>query len=103
MGGFFGYATDNNRHWFSSYRVDVEGTHTLSKSSVRGNWAYTLHLPANHYRYSYDLAIATLGANFGVDVYRWEKLALFLQAGAGLDWLKTQNFNATPERNQLKF
>jgi len=57
VGAFAGYEIDTNRSWLSAYRVDLEATQTLAKMSVRGHWDYTLHEPANHYRYRYSLGI----------------------------------------------
>lgn len=97
IGAFVGYAIQNNQHWFSAYRVNIEGTHTVITPKVKGKWEYTLHSPANNYRYQYYVAIKTLGANIGVDVYRWHHFAVFLQAGTGVDWLTSKDFSQTPE------
>jgi hypothetical protein len=82
--------------WFSSFRFGLQGFGTMSNVQAKGLWTYTLHLPANHYHYSYAVHSSGYGAQLSMNLFQKHHWALFMGAGLGLDWLKSSTFKAVP-------
>jgi hypothetical protein len=82
--------------WFPGYAITIDALQSIADSKVNGKWTYTLHSPANHYHYSYDVNVLTVGANLAIDLYRWRNFTAFIGPGCGIDWLQSRNFATDP-------